>query len=145
MGGATAPASRPQQRGTTHPAPFHLATSSDGPPRLQRSSRPIAPAPAGGTRFEDNAGPRFPPGREYGEAAKAAAAAEAERGYEIGEVSAGSLVLIHGNTLHKSERNTSDKGRIIYTFHVIEGDGTSYDERNWLQPPEEGFTKLYRD
>jgi hypothetical protein len=38
----------------------------------------------------------------------------------------------------------SQKGRIIYTFHVIEGgEGFEYDERNWLQPPEEGFTALY--
>lgn len=33
------------------------------------------------------------------------------------EVSAGTLVLIHGNTLHKSSRNTSKKSRYIYTFH----------------------------
>ena len=64
-----------------------------------------------------------------------------EEVFEMGEVKAGSLVLIHGNLLHKSERNTSDKGRIIYTFHVIEGN-LDYDERNWLQPPEEGFTRL---
>jgi ectoine hydroxylase-related dioxygenase (phytanoyl-CoA dioxygenase family) len=65
--------------------------------------------------------------------------------YVPGEVKAGSLVLIHGNLLHKSEKNTSPKGRIIYTFHVIEGDESAckYDERNWLQPPAEGFTQLY--
>ncbi|KAI0433569.1 hypothetical protein F5Y09DRAFT_298798 [Xylaria sp. FL1042] len=92
-----------------------------------------------GTEFMDNAGPQFPVGEEYGEDGK-------EDGeYVMGEVKAGSLVLIHGNLLHKSERNTSQKGRIIYTFHVIEGEGTTYDERNWLQPPAEGFTKLYRD
>jgi ectoine hydroxylase-related dioxygenase (phytanoyl-CoA dioxygenase family) len=70
---------------------------------------------------------------------------EGERGeYVSAEVKAGSLVLIHGNLLHKSERNLSQKGRIIYTFHVIEGgEGFEYDERNWLQPPEEGFTALY--
>ena len=61
--------------------------------------------------------------------------------YELGEVKAGTLVLIHGNILHKSEKNTSKKGRMIYTFHCIEG-GAEYDERNWLQPPESGFTKL---
>lgn len=61
--------------------------------------------------------------------------------YELGEVKAGTLVLIHGNLLHKSEKNTSSKGRMIYTFHVIEGEA-SYDQRNWLQPPESGFTKV---
>ncbi|KAK0754641.1 hypothetical protein B0T18DRAFT_434971 [Schizothecium vesticola] len=64
--------------------------------------------------------------------------------YVMGEVEAGTLVLIHGNLLHKSERNTSEKGRIAYTFHVIEGE-EEYDERNWLQPPEEGFTRVIRD
>ncbi|KAH8158152.1 hypothetical protein CIB48_g10092 [Xylaria polymorpha] len=96
-----------------------------------------------GTEFIDNAGPRFPAGEEYGEDKRGEG--ESEDGeYVMGEVKAGSLVLIHGNLLHKSERNTSQKGRIIYTFHVIEGEGTTYDERNWLQPPAEGFTKLYR-
>ncbi|KAI1773439.1 phytanoyl-CoA dioxygenase [Hypoxylon cercidicola] len=97
----------------------------------------------GGTDFMDNDGPRFPAGDSYGEEKKGQGAEEGE--YKMGEVKAGSLVLIHGNLLHKSEKNLSQKGRIIYTFHVIEGEGTKYDERNWLQPPEGGFTRLYRD
>lgn len=64
-----------------------------------------------------------------------------EEVYEMGEVKAGTLVLIHGNILHKSEKNVSGKSRFIYTFHVIEGE-EKYDERNWLQPPESGFSKL---
>jgi phytanoyl-CoA hydroxylase len=66
-----------------------------------------------------------------------------EEVYELGEVKAGTLVLIHGNTLHKSEKNTSSKGRMIYTFHCIEGE-ERYDERNWLQIPggPGAFTKL---
>jgi phytanoyl-CoA hydroxylase len=64
-----------------------------------------------------------------------------EEKYELGEVKAGTLVLIHGNIMHKSEKNTSQKGRMIYTFHCIEGENV-YDERNWLQPPKSGFTKL---
>lgn len=64
-----------------------------------------------------------------------------EEVYQLGEVKAGTLVLIHGNILHKSEKNTSQKGRMIYTFHCIEGEN-DYDERNWLQPPAGGFTKL---
>ncbi|KAK2038307.1 phytanoyl-CoA dioxygenase [Colletotrichum somersetense] len=90
----------------------------------------------GGTEMVDNDGPRFPPGGEYG-------GAEVGGEYVPGEVKAGDLVLIHGNLLHKSEKNLSQKGRIIYTFHVIEGEGTNYDQRNWLQPPEAGFTRLY--
>ncbi|KAJ1938811.1 hypothetical protein FBU59_004327 [Linderina macrospora] len=50
------------------------------------------------------------------------------------EVKAGSVVLIHGQVLHRSSHNHSDKSRWIYTFHIIEG-GYEYDERNWLQMP----------
>lgn len=88
-----------------------------------------------------NEGSQFPPGDEYGEKADGSPARDED--YVPGEVKAGSLVVIHGNILHKSEKNLSQKGRIIYTFHVIEGEGTKYDEKNWLQPPAEGFTKLY--
>ena len=42
----------------------------------------------------------------------------------------GTLVVIHGNVLHKSEANRSNKSRYIYTFHVIEGANT-YDDKNW--------------
>ncbi|KAL7623156.1 hypothetical protein AAE478_006837 [Parahypoxylon ruwenzoriense] len=104
-------------------------------------------AEAGGTGFVDNDGPRFPAGDDYGKkvAAKGQDEGEDEGAYKLGEVKAGSLVLIHGNLLHKSEKNLSQKGRIIYTFHVIEGEGTKYDEQNWLQPPAGGLTRLYRD
>ncbi|GME83268.1 unnamed protein product [Ambrosiozyma monospora] len=50
------------------------------------------------------------------------------------EIPAGSLVLIHGTVLHKSERNTSLGSRNAYTFHVVEG-GAEYDDLNWLQMP----------
>lgn len=93
-------------------------------------------------------GARFPRGEGYGEALRPQGGktgkAEEEGEYVPGEVKAGTLVLIHGNLLHKSEKNLSQKGRIIYTFHIIEGaEGHKYDERNWLQPPPGGFTKLY--
>jgi ectoine hydroxylase-related dioxygenase (phytanoyl-CoA dioxygenase family) len=92
-----------------------------------------------GTEFIGNEGRLFPNEPGYGERADQN---EGDGEYELGEVKAGSLVLIHGNLLHKSERNTSSKGRIIYTFHVIEGHGAVYDEKNWLQPPKGGFTNL---
>lgn len=92
-----------------------------------------------GTEFIDNDGKLFPDGDQYEERE---AEVEGQAEYEYGEVKAGSLVLIHGNLLHKSEKNTSSKGRIIYTFHVIEGRGAVYDQRNWLQPPRWGFTNL---
>jgi phytanoyl-CoA hydroxylase len=88
-----------------------------------------------GTGFADNEGPKFPRGLQ------SEANGPKEEVYEMGEVKAGTLVLIHGNILHKSEKNTSEKSRNIYTFHVIEGE-EKYDERNWLQPPASGFSKL---
>lgn len=92
-----------------------------------------------GTGFIDNDGARFPLDLQNGAATNGAPTDEA---YDMGEVKAGTLVLIHGNILHKSEKNVSGKSRIIYTFHVIEGE-QKYDARNWLQPPEKGFSKLY--
>lgn len=64
-----------------------------------------------GTEFIDNEGRKFPNGEEYGQPTEAKHEAE----YKVGEVKAGSLILIHGNLLHKSEKNLSQKGRIIYT------------------------------
>ncbi|KAK1828401.1 phytanoyl-CoA dioxygenase domain-containing protein 1 [Podospora conica] len=91
----------------------------------------------GGTEMVENTGARFPRGEGGG--------VEEEGGeYTVGEVKAGTLVLIHGNLLHKSEANTSGKGRVAYTFHVIEGE-EEYDGRNWLQPGDEGFTKVFKD
>jgi hypothetical protein len=92
----------------------------------------------GGRVLVENVGAGFPRGEGFVE----------DRGvgdgeYVPAEVKAGTLVLIHGNLLHKSEKNLSQKGRIIYTFHIIEAEGTVYDEKNWLQPPAGGFTKLY--
>lgn len=91
----------------------------------------------GGTEFVGVEGRKFPKGMDLEETG------QKEEVYTLGEVKAGTLVLIHGNLLHKSEKNLSGKSRFIYTFHVIEGENV-YDGRNWLQPPEKGFTKLYQ-
>lgn len=46
----------------------------------------------------------------------------------------GSLVLIHGLVVHKSNPNTSPNSRAAYTFHCFEkGNGVVWDERNWAQ------------
>ncbi|KAI5296323.1 hypothetical protein KEM56_005464, partial [Ascosphaera pollenicola] len=52
--------------------------------------------------------------------------------FELVNANAGDLVLIHGNVLHASQQNLSDRSRFAYTFHVIEGE-EEYDARNWLQ------------
>lgn len=90
-----------------------------------------------GTTFEDNSGAKFPQGLETVEEPK-----EEGKVYVAAPVPAGALVLIHGNLLHKSETNTSERSRIAYTFHVIEGEGRVYDERNWLRKPRDGFTRI---
>ncbi|PWY96522.1 phytanoyl-CoA dioxygenase family protein [Aspergillus sclerotioniger CBS 115572] len=96
-----------------------------------------------GTGFEGNEGARVPVGVEESE--EVGENQGKEEDLEILDVKAGSLVLIHGNVLHKSERNTGDRSRFAYTFHVIEGaEGWKYDERNWLQPTGEGFSRLFQ-
>lgn len=104
--------------------------------RAPVGSRFVRTADGRSTTFEPNAGTVWP-----AEHAVEEGGAEGDEKYELGEVKAGTLVLIHGNVLHKSEKNLSKKGRMIYTFHCIEG-GNRYDERNWLLPPDTGFTKL---
>lgn len=99
-------------------------------------------AEEGGTKFVENDGPGLPRGMEE-EEHEPKNGVDDGTDFEILDVKAGDLVLIHGNVLHKSEKNTSDKSRFAYTFHVIEGaEGWTYDERNWLQPPPEGFSRL---
>jgi len=58
--------------------------------------------------------------------------------YRLVPCEPGDLVLIHGSVLHKSERNTSNKTRFAYTFHMIESSPLAhYDGKNWLQPTQE--------
>ena len=60
------------------------------------------------------------------------------------ETKKGSLVLIHGRVLHKSEPNTSSLSRHAYSFHVYDAVGTKYSLLNWLQPGENAvFPSLY--
>ncbi|KAJ0183678.1 hypothetical protein K1T71_000101 [Dendrolimus kikuchii] len=47
-------------------------------------------------------------------------------------VSKGTCILLHGNVVHKSAPNRSDKSRHAYTFHIIEKHQNNYLEDNWL-------------
>ncbi|ELK07255.1 Phytanoyl-CoA dioxygenase domain-containing protein 1 [Pteropus alecto] len=59
-------------------------------------------------------------------------------------VQRGALVLIHGEVVHKSEQNLSDRSRQAYTFHLMEATGTVWSPENWLQPTAElPFPPLY--
>eukprot|EP01117_Protostelium_nocturnum_P000856 TRINITY_DN1113_c0_g1_i1.p1 TRINITY_DN1113_c0_g1~~TRINITY_DN1113_c0_g1_i1.p1 ORF type:complete len:338 (+),score=107.25 TRINITY_DN1113_c0_g1_i1:78-1016(+) len=52
---------------------------------------------------------------------------------------AGSCVVIHGEVVHQSDKNSSPHSRYVYTFHMVESEA-KYSERNWLQrPPEHPF------
>ena len=53
--------------------------------------------------------------------------------WTLEEVDVGTVVLIHGDVVHASEHNHSDKSRYVYTFHVIDDAGTRFSEDNWLQ------------
>ncbi|KAF7321261.1 Phytanoyl-CoA dioxygenase [Mycena kentingensis (nom. inval.)] len=82
--------------------------------------------PGGGTGFEPLVTPKV--------AERVAAESKAAgHKYILETCEPGDMVLIHGAVLHKSERNTSEKTRFAYTFHMIDADAT-YDEKNWLQP-----------
>ncbi|KAG0640343.1 hypothetical protein HOY80DRAFT_1009045 [Tuber brumale] len=96
---------------------------------------------AGGTGFEELSEGQGDGIKERFGSVTAEAGEKKDVEFVMGEVKSGDLVLIDGNVLHKSERNTSGVSRWIYTFHVIEGE-RKYDERNWLLPPEEGFSRL---
>ncbi|XP_052774222.1 phytanoyl-CoA dioxygenase domain-containing protein 1-like [Mya arenaria] len=61
-----------------------------------------------------------------------------------GPVKKGTMVLIHGEVAHKSEKNTSQNSRHIYTFHCFDQKGVNYSPQNWLQPTQEmPFPHLY--
>ena len=64
--------------------------------------------------------------------------------YKLAAVKKGTMVVLHGEVVHKSGKNDSDRSRNIYTFHVYDAGVSKWDERNWLQPTEElPFPHLY--
>ncbi|XP_015514525.1 phytanoyl-CoA dioxygenase domain-containing protein 1 homolog [Neodiprion pinetum] len=61
-------------------------------------------------------------------------------------VKKGTCVLLHGQVVHYSNANKSQKSRHAYTYHVVETKHVQYSKDNWLQPPNpEGFPLLYRN
>ena len=59
---------------------------------------------------------------------------ESQSSYKACPVPKGSLVLIHGNVLHKSEPNVSNRSRHVYTFHLYDAGTSEWSKDNWLQP-----------
>ncbi|XP_049885363.1 phytanoyl-CoA dioxygenase domain-containing protein 1 isoform X2 [Pectinophora gossypiella] len=59
-------------------------------------------------------------------------------------VNKGTCILIHGNVVHKSATNKSDKSRHVYTFHIVEKMDNTYSPDNWLQEGENApFLNIY--
>ncbi|GCC30444.1 phytanoyl-CoA dioxygenase domain-containing protein 1 [Chiloscyllium punctatum] len=59
-------------------------------------------------------------------------------------VKKGGLILIHGEVVHKSARNMSNKSRHVYAFHLMESQDSHWSKENWLQPTLElPFPLLY--
>ncbi|OXB69122.1 hypothetical protein ASZ78_009598 [Callipepla squamata] len=46
-------------------------------------------------------------------------------------ISKGGLIVIHGEVVHKSETNSSEFSRHVYTFHVMEAKDTTWSKENW--------------
>lgn len=61
--------------------------------------------------------------------------------YEPLEVSKGGLVIFHGNLMHKSGRNVSGKGRMAYSFTVIDGSCECPDD-TYMKPLGGEFDRL---
>ncbi len=54
--------------------------------------------------------------------------------YVPAPVKRGSLILINGEVVHKSEENKSGRSRNIYTFHLYDAGTSKWSQDNWLQP-----------
>lgn len=56
----------------------------------------------------------------------------------------GSMVVIHGEVVHKSEENKSERSRNIFTFHFYDAGTSDWSKENWLQPTEQvPFPHMY--
>ena len=73
----------------------------------------------GEPRFETLEHPMWATGRREMEEKEEKGSTEYE--FERLEVGKGTLVVLHGNLLHRSGRNRSGKGRMAYTFSLVDG------------------------
>lgn len=81
----------------------------------------------GGVTMAENEGSKFPGADWFGNGQ-----VDADPQYTVGEVKAGALVLIHGNLLHKSEKNSSDKSRFICKTSVIDREHETLTFRRYI-------------
>lgn len=92
----------------------------------------------GQPKFEDLAVPVWAKGAE---AVGEGRGMEREYEYRALEVKKGTLVVFHGNLLHKSGINMSAKNRIAYNFNVIEGEGDCGEDA-YLKPADGVYERL---
>ena len=89
--------------------------------------------------FEDLAPPLWAEGAQEVDAE----VRHVEPRYRALEVKRGTLVLFHGNLLHKSGLNTSEKNRLAYTFSIIEGEGgVKCPDDSFLKPSGGEYDRL---
>lgn len=135
------------------PGSHRFPKNSNPPPAASRTSRPLDPhneelgvARGVNKRFVKREIGNPDAGTTFLQLSEQEETAWDEKQAKVAECNAGTLVLIHGSVLHKSEKNLSDKSRFIYTFHMIEGEGVEYDGMNWLQPTREhAFPSLFSE
>jgi phytanoyl-CoA hydroxylase len=59
------------------------------------------------------------------------------------EAEKGTVILLHGDFVHFSKSNTSNKQRHAYTLHIVESRNHQYEADNWLQRRENPFKFMY--
>ena len=57
------------------------------------------------------------------------------------EIKQGTLILVHGNLMHSSGANTSEKNRMAYSFTIIDGSQDCPDDA-YLRPLAGEFMQL---
>lgn len=60
-------------------------------------------------------------------------AGQTEYEYRALEAKKGTLILFHGNLIHKSETNRSNHSRIAYMFSIVEG-GLKCPDNLYMKP-----------
>ena len=51
------------------------------------------------------------------------------------EAKAGTVIFFHGDLVHWSDQNYSDRSRHAYTMHIVEGEA-QWSTKNWIQRPQ---------
>ncbi|KAL8928144.1 MAG: hypothetical protein Q9208_001854 [Pyrenodesmia sp. 3 TL-2023] len=91
----------------------------------------------GWPRFEDLVTPLWAKGAE----GPKDAVQEREYAYQALEVKKRTLMLFHGNLMHKSGTNMSEKNRISYNFNVVDGSADCLDG-TYLKPAGGEYERL---